>query len=101
MIADTFSSIACSSSLATSDSPLGTRHFPLVFGHPQSLLERFLTQPVATTGQFTGIEGKPVALEDTINGCERILMGEYDDAEEKALYMIGAIEEAKQREKTT
>ncbi len=57
-------------------------------------LERFLTQPFFTTGQFTGIAGKSVAVSDTIDGCERILNDEFHDWPEKALYMIGKINEA-------
>ena len=60
-------------------------------------LERFLTQPFAVTEQFTGKEGKMVELEDTLEGCERILADEFADASEKSLYMIGAIDEADKR----
>lgn len=56
-------------------------------------LERFLTQPFFTTEQFTGKQGKLVSLESTIEGCERILAGEFERVNEKALYMIGAIDE--------
>ena len=56
-------------------------------------LERFLTQPFVTTEQFTGHAGKRVALDDTLEGCERILSGEYAEIGEKAFYMIGTIEE--------
>jgi len=56
-------------------------------------LERFLTQPFFTTGQFTGIEGRSVSLEDTISGCERILNGEFDDRNENDFYMIGSVDE--------
>ncbi|MFN1834164.1 F0F1 ATP synthase subunit beta [Balneola sp. MJW-20] len=55
-------------------------------------LERFLTQPFGVTQQFTGVEGGPVSLEETINGCERIIAGDFDDLPERKLYMIGAIE---------
>jgi F-type H+-transporting ATPase subunit beta len=58
-------------------------------------LERFLTQPFFTTEQFTGIKGKAVSLKDAIEGCERILKDEFKDYPEAALYMIGAIDEAK------
>jgi F-type H+-transporting ATPase subunit beta len=58
-------------------------------------LERFLTQPFFTTEQFTGLQGKLVSLEDALDGCERILRDEYRDYPESALYMIGAIGEAK------
>ena len=58
-------------------------------------LERFLTQPFFTTMQFTGLEGRFVALEDALDGCERILRDEFKDYPENSLYMIGAIDEAK------
>jgi F-type H+-transporting ATPase subunit beta len=58
-------------------------------------LERFLTQPFFTTEQFSGIKGKTVSLKDTLDGCECILRDEFKDVPEGALYMIGAIGEAK------
>lgn len=58
-------------------------------------LERFLTQPFFTTEQFTGLGGKLVSLNDTLDGCERILQDEFKEYPENALYMIGAIDEAK------
>jgi F-type H+-transporting ATPase subunit beta len=58
-------------------------------------LERFLTQPFFATEQFSGIKGKLVSLEDSLDGCERILRDEFKDYPESALYMIGAIGEAK------
>jgi len=61
-------------------------------------LERFLTQPFYTTGQFTGREGQFVRLEQTIEGCERILAGEFADMNEQALYMIGAIDDVTRAE---
>ncbi|REJ68762.1 MAG: F0F1 ATP synthase subunit beta [Planctomycetota bacterium] len=64
-------------------------------------LERFLTQPFFVTEQFTGHEGRFVELEDALTGCERILGDEFADRSERALYMIGGIEEAKQQTDTT
>jgi F-type H+-transporting ATPase subunit beta len=58
-------------------------------------LERFLTQPFFATERFTGIKGKDVSLKDSIDGCERILRDEFMEYPESALYMIGAIDEAK------
>lgn len=57
-------------------------------------LERFLTQPFFTTEEFTGTAGRLVTLDDTIAGCERILDDEFSDLPERALYMIGTVEEA-------
>ena len=62
-------------------------------------LERFLTQPFFTTEQFTGLKGKLVSLKDALDGCERILRDEFKDYPESALYMIGAISEAKAKAK--
>jgi F-type H+-transporting ATPase subunit beta len=60
-------------------------------------LERFFTQPFFTTEQFTGTTGKLVPLGETIDGCERILRDEFKDYPESALYLIGNIEEARQK----
>jgi F-type H+-transporting ATPase subunit beta len=60
-------------------------------------LERFLTQPFLVTEQFTGYEGRIVALEDALDGCERILNDEFSDYPERALYMLGSIEEAQKQ----
>lgn len=61
-------------------------------------LEHFLTQPFFTTGQFTGKGGRLVPLSKTIEGCERILAGEFEGLNESALYMIGDIDEIQSRE---
>jgi F-type H+-transporting ATPase subunit beta len=36
-----------------------------------------------------------VDLDDTLDGCERILADEFSNYPEKTLYMIGKIDEAK------
>ncbi len=64
-------------------------------------LERFLTQPFFTTEQFSGLPGKLVSLEDALDGCERILKDEFKDFPESALYMIGSVDEAKDKFKPT
>jgi F-type H+-transporting ATPase subunit beta len=58
-------------------------------------LERFFTQPFFVTEQFTGTAGKTVSREETLAGCERILNDEFAEYPERALYMIGSIDEAK------
>jgi F-type H+-transporting ATPase subunit beta len=68
--------------------------------HRARRLERFLTQPFHTTEQFTGIAGHAVDLAQTIDGCERILEGEFDQIAERALYMIGDIAEARVEDRT-
>jgi F-type H+-transporting ATPase subunit beta len=64
-------------------------------------LERFLTQPFYTTGQFSGMQGTTVSLVDTLDGCERILNDEFSDYPESALYMIGRVDEAKKTKEHT
>ena len=59
------------------------------------LLERFLTQPFTVTERFIGKKGRFVSREDALDGCQRILNDEFSDYPERALYMIGNIEEAK------
>ena len=56
-------------------------------------LERFLTQPFHTTYQFTGMEGRSVDLQKTIEGCERILAGEFNYLSENDFFMVGDIDE--------
>ena len=63
-------------------------------------LERFLTQPFFTTGQFSGLKGTFVSRADALDGCERILRDEFNDVPEGALYMIGTIDEAREKAKT-
>jgi F-type H+-transporting ATPase subunit beta len=52
-----------------------------------------MTQPFFTTEQFTGRQGRRVSIEQTLEGCERILDDEFADVAESALYMVGGIEE--------
>ena len=55
---------------------------------------RFLSQPFFVAEQFTGKEGRYVKLEDTIDGFERLLKGEFDDLPEAAFLFVGKIDEA-------
>ncbi len=57
-------------------------------------IERFLTQPMFATHQFTGYAGKFVPVADTIKGFKEILSGACDDLPEQAFYMVGTIDEA-------
>lgn len=61
-------------------------------------LQRFLSQPFAVTEAFTGMPGRSVTCSDTLAGCRAILDGETDDWAEGSLYMIGTLEEARQKE---
>jgi F-type H+-transporting ATPase subunit beta len=63
-------------------------------------LQLFLTQPFTVTEAFTGVPGRTVSLEDTIKGCRAILDGEADEWQESSLFMIGALDEAREKEKS-
>ena len=56
-------------------------------------LDRFLTQPFFVTESFTGRPGRMVPLEDTLDGCERILAGAFDERPEESLYLLGSLDE--------
>jgi F-type H+-transporting ATPase subunit beta len=57
-------------------------------------VQRFLSQPFFVAQQFTGLEGKFVAIEDTIKGFNMIMDGEVDEYPEAAFNLVGTIEEA-------
>ena len=61
-------------------------------------LQRFLSQPFVVTEAFTGTPGRSVGRADTLAGCCAILDGETDGWAESSLYMIGTLEEARQKE---
>ena len=61
-------------------------------------LQRFLSQPFAVTEAFTGIPGRSVSRADTLAGCRAILDGETDDWAESSLYMVGTLDDARQKE---
>jgi F-type H+-transporting ATPase subunit beta len=60
-------------------------------------IQRFLSQPFFVAEVFTGSPGKYVSLKDTISGFKSILDGELDHLPEQAFYMVGDIEEVKQK----
>ncbi|NJK59675.1 MAG: F0F1 ATP synthase subunit beta [Oscillatoriales cyanobacterium SM2_1_8] len=60
-------------------------------------LERFLSQPFFVAEIFTGSPGKYVTLEESIQGFNTILSGDLDDLPEQAFYLVGNIEEAKEK----
>jgi F-type H+-transporting ATPase subunit beta len=56
-------------------------------------LQRFLTQPLFATAQFTDIPGQFVPLDETVRGFSEILAGRHDALPEQAFYMVGTIDE--------
>ena len=62
-------------------------------------VQKFLSQPFAVAEHFTGIKGKFVPLEDTIRSFTEILDGKHDDLPEQAFYMVGTVEDAREKAK--
>lgn len=56
-------------------------------------LRNFMTQPFFVTETFTGIPGRNVATNQTVDGVAAILSGRCDDIAEDKLFMIGSIDE--------
>jgi F-type H+-transporting ATPase subunit beta len=62
-------------------------------------IQKFLTQPLFTAEFSTGLAGRYVPREQAIDDCEAILAGACDDLPEEAFYMVGTLEEVKEKAK--
>jgi F-type H+/Na+-transporting ATPase subunit beta len=60
-------------------------------------VQRFLSQPFHVAEQFTGMKGRYVKLSDTIRDFREIVAGKHDDLPEQAFYLVGTIEEAREK----
>jgi F-type H+-transporting ATPase subunit beta len=60
-------------------------------------IQRFMSQPFFVAQQFTGFEGRYVKKEDTVRSFKEIVEGKHDDLPEQAFYMVGTIEEAREK----
>ncbi|MBO4338690.1 MAG: F0F1 ATP synthase subunit beta [Clostridia bacterium] len=60
-------------------------------------IQQFMSQPLSVAKAFTGNEGKFVKIEDTVESFRQIVDGEVDDLPEAAFFMVGDIEEAKEK----
>src|ERR1700716_3680792 len=56
-------------------------------------IQKFLSQPFFVAQQFTGLEGKYVAIADTIRGFKEIVEGKHDEIPEQDFYMAGTIDD--------
>ena len=54
-------------------------------------IEAFMTQPFHVMGEQTGMPGVSVAIDETLNGCQRILAGEFDAVPAQDLFYKGAL----------
>ena len=62
-------------------------------------IQRFLSQPMSVAEVFSGIPGKYVPLEKTIQSFKTIVDGEVDDLPEAAFFMAGDIDDVKAKAK--
>ncbi len=62
-------------------------------------IQRFLSQPFFVAEQFTGTPGRYVKLEDSVDGFDRIIKGEFDDLPEQAFLYVGTIDEVVEKAK--
>ena len=60
-------------------------------------VQRFLSQPFFVAGQFTGLEGKYVPIQETVRGFKEILEGKHDDVPEGHFLNAGSIDEVRAR----
>ncbi len=67
--------------------------------HRAKRIQKFLTQPLFTAEQFSGIPGKYVPREKTVEDFAELVNGECDDLPEQAFYMVGTLEEAREKAK--
>ena len=63
-------------------------------------IQKFLSQPMNVAEGFTGVKGKFVPLLETIESFRQIVDGEADDIPEAAFFMVGGIDEAREKAKT-
>ena len=56
-------------------------------------VQRFLSQPFFVAGQFTGLEGRYVSINDTVQGFKEILEGKHDDIPESYFLNAGSIDD--------
>jgi len=60
-------------------------------------VQRFLSQPFFVAEVFTGQPGRYVSIKETIRGFRELLDGKCDDMPEQAFYMVGTIDEAREK----
>jgi F-type H+-transporting ATPase subunit beta len=68
----------------------------LVVGRARKI-QRFLSQPFFVAEAFTGQPGRYVPVKETIRGFKDLLDGNCDDLPEQAFYMVGTIDEAREK----
>jgi F-type H+/Na+-transporting ATPase subunit beta len=60
-------------------------------------IQRFLSQPFFVAEAFTGQPGRYVSIKETIRGFRELMEGKCDDMPEQAFFMVGTIDEAREK----
>lgn len=63
-------------------------------------IQKFLTQPLFTAEFASGLPGRYVPKDKAVDDFEKIITGQYDDLPEQAFYMVGTLEEAREKART-
>ena len=60
-------------------------------------IQRFFSQPLTVAKHFTGMDGRFVPLKTTLECFSSILKGEADKYPESAFFMVGDLDEVKEK----
>jgi F-type H+-transporting ATPase subunit beta len=60
-------------------------------------IQKFLSQPFFVAEGFTGMAGKFVPIAETVKGFSELVEGKCDQLPEQAFYMVGSIDEAREK----
>ena len=63
-------------------------------------IQKFMSQPFAVSKIYTGLEGRYVPLQATIESFKTILSGEVDDLPENAFFNVGDIDDVRAKART-
>lgn len=67
--------------------------------HRARRIQRFLSQPLHVAEAFTGMAGRSVTLAETVYDFRAILDGDADNLPEEAFFMVGNLDEAREKAK--
>ncbi len=63
-------------------------------------LQKFMSQPLFVAEAFTGLRGRSVPVSATIESVSEILAGHADDLPEEAFFLVGDLDDAREKART-
>ncbi len=63
-------------------------------------LQKFMSQPLFVAEAFTGLRGRSVPVAATIESVSEILAGHADDLPEEAFFLVGDLDDAREKART-